>query len=83
MDPRSKIIVILNLLWSGFFETNATFRSASTDLGHASVEADRNVAFVSKNPLQSKFKITIIAIMYIFITGDSIKTAYAMITCMR
>ena len=57
------MIVILNLLWSGFFETNATFRSASTDLGHASVGADRNVAFVSKNPLPSKFKITIIFIL--------------------
>ena len=34
------MIVILSLLWSEFFETNATFRSASTDLGHALVVCD-------------------------------------------
>ena len=32
MAPRIKLIVIFNLLWSKFVETNATFRSASTDL---------------------------------------------------
>ena len=37
-----------NLFWSEFVETNATFRSASTDLDHA----DQNVAFVSTNSLQ-------------------------------
>ena len=52
------VIVIFNLLWSKFVETNTTFRSASTDLDHASrsVEADRNVAFISSNSLQSKLK---------------------------
>ena len=38
--PRIKMIVILNLVWSEFFETDATFRSASTDLGHALVVCD-------------------------------------------
>ena len=37
MAPRIKLIVIFNLLWSKFVETNATFRSASTDLDHALV----------------------------------------------
>ena len=32
MVPRIKLIVIFNLLWSEFVETNATFRSAPTDL---------------------------------------------------
>ena len=32
MAPRIKLIVIFNLLWREFIETNATFRSASTDL---------------------------------------------------
>ena len=41
-----------NLFWSQFVKTNATFRSASTDLDHA----DQNVAFVSTNSLQSKLK---------------------------
>ena len=35
--PRIKLIVIFNLLWSEFDETNATFRSASTYLDHALV----------------------------------------------
>ena len=38
---------ILNLLWSEFFETNATFRSASTDLGHALVVCDLTQTLVS------------------------------------
>ena len=53
MAPRIKIIVILNLFWSEFFETTATIQS---------VETDRNVAFVSKNSLQSKFKIFIMPV---------------------
>ena len=36
----SQLIVIFNLLWSEFVETNATFRSASTDLDHALVVCD-------------------------------------------
>ena len=40
MAPRIKLIVIFNLLWSEFIETNAMFRSASTDLGHALVVCD-------------------------------------------
>ena len=31
------MILIFNLLWSEFVETNATFRSASTDLDHLCV----------------------------------------------
>ena len=31
---------MLNLLWSEFVETNAMFRSASTDLDHALVVCD-------------------------------------------
>ena len=40
MAPRIKLIVLFNLLWSEFDETNATFRSASTDLDHALVVCD-------------------------------------------
>ena len=29
MAPRIKLIVVFHLLWSGFFETNATLRSAN------------------------------------------------------
>ena len=43
-------MVIFYLLWSEFVETNAMFRSASTDLDHA---------FVSTNSLQSKLNISI------------------------
>ena len=38
--PRIKLIVIFNLLCSKCVETNATFRSASTDLDHALVVCD-------------------------------------------
>ena len=34
------LIVIFNLLWSEFLETNATLRSDSTDLDHALVVCD-------------------------------------------
>ena len=51
MAPIIKLIVIFNLLWSEFVETNATFRSAST--------ADRNVPSVLINSLQGKLKIPI------------------------
>ena len=34
------LIVIFNLLWSEFVETNAAFQSASTDLDHALVVCD-------------------------------------------
>ena len=34
------LIVIFNLLWSEFDETNEMFRSASTDLDHAFVVCD-------------------------------------------
>ena len=40
MAPRIKLTVIFNLLWSEFDETNATFRSASTDLDHALAVCD-------------------------------------------
>ena len=40
MASRIKLIVICNLLWSEFVETNATVRSASTDLDHALVVCD-------------------------------------------
>ena len=40
MAPRIKLIVIFNLLWSEFVETNAKFRSASTALDHALVVCD-------------------------------------------
>ena len=50
MATRIKLIVIFNLLWSEFDETNETFRSASTDLDHALVVCDL---------LQSKLDITI------------------------
>ena len=33
-------LIIFNLLWSEFVETNATFQSASTDLDHALVVCD-------------------------------------------
>ena len=45
------IVIIFNLLWCEFIETNATFRSASTDLGNA---------YVSTNSLQSKLTINLI-----------------------
>ena len=45
------LIVTYNIHWSEFVETNATFLSAST--------ADRNVAFVTTNSLQSKLKIPV------------------------
>ena len=40
MAPRIKLIVICNLLWNEFDKTNATFRSASTNLDHALVVCD-------------------------------------------
>ena len=40
MTPTMKMMVFLNLLWDEFLETNATFRSDSTDLNHALVVCD-------------------------------------------
>ena len=34
-------IVIFNLLWSEFVETNATFRSASTDLDQIKIKSNQ------------------------------------------
>ena len=46
---KNQIDSNFTLLWSEFVERNATFRS----------EADRSIAFISTNSLQSKLKITI------------------------
>ena len=49
------------LLWSDFFETNATFRSANYR------SADRNVSFVSKKSLQKSEKTTTITLFVIIL----------------
>ena len=40
LETSALLIVIFNLLWNEFDETNATFRSASTDLDHVLVVCD-------------------------------------------
>ena len=52
MALRIKLIVIFNLLWSEFDETNATFRSASTDLDHALVACDTVSGSSHRQPMR-------------------------------